>query len=87
MEHCLQQGSYKLLYCDTDSMTQIGFTKTIRLVKSDTLRQKLEKMFFPIVKPEKMAYFQSEWGNYFVLDDFIEQKRKPALLKSKIYKT
>ena len=86
MEHCLQQGSYKLLYCDTDSMA-FGLTKTIRLVKSDTLRQKLEKMFFPIVKPEKMVYFQSEWGNYFVLDDYIEQKRKPGLLKIKIYKT
>ena len=86
MENCLKQGSYKLLYCDTDSMA-FGLTKTIKLDKTDTLRQKLEKMFFPIVKTDKMDYFQAEWGNFFVLDDSIEQKRKTGLLKSKIFKT
>ena len=86
MEHCLTNGSYKLMYCDTDSMA-FALTKTLKLEKTDTLRQKLEKLFFPIVKSDKMTYFQSEWGNYFVLDDSIEQKKKPELLKSKIYET
>ena len=41
----------------------------------------MEKMFFPIVKPEKMEEFKKVWGEWFVLTDLLEDEKRPGLLK------
>ena len=83
MERVLIKGSFRICYCDTDSLA-LALTRTPFIDGSETIRNKMEKIFFPIIKPDEFDYFKSEWGNYFVLEDTIEQKRKPGLLKGKI---
>ena len=41
----------------------------------------MEKMFFPIVKPEKLEEFKKVWGEWFVLTDLLEDEKRPGLLK------
>ena len=82
LEKYLNEGSYRFLYADTDSIG-IGTSKTKKIDENDTLLEKMKKIFIPIVKPSLKEEFLSKWQDYFVLDDTIEQKRKPGLLKSK----
>ena len=83
LERVLLEGSYKICYCDTDSLA-LALTRTPHLDGKDLLRSKMEKIFLPLIKPEELDYFKSEWGNFFVLEDTIEQKRKPGLLKGNL---
>ena len=80
LERCLVKGSYKICYCDTDSVA-LGLTRTPTLDGTESLREKMAKVFLPIVKIDEIEYFNSEWGKFFVLEDTIEQKRRPGLLK------
>ena len=41
----------------------------------------LERIFLPIVKPEKMKEFKETWGEWLVLTNEIEDKRCPGKLK------
>ena len=87
LERSLKKGSFRICYCDTDSLA-LGLTRTPLLDGNESLRQKMEKIFLPIVKSDEVEYFKSQWGKYFVLENTIEQKRKPGLLKgitSKIF--
>ena len=39
--------------------------------------------FLPLVKPEKMESFLTDWGKWFVLEDTHEDAKIPGKLKSK----
>ena len=84
LEEHLIEGSYRFLYADTDSIA-IGSSKTEIIHENDSLLAKMKKVFLPIVKPNFKDKFLDRWHNYFVLDDTIEQKRMPGLLKSMIF--
>ena len=50
----------------------------------ETLRAKMEALFYPIVRPEMMQSFQTKWEDWFVLEDSVEDKRAPGKLKCKL---
>ena len=61
----------------------MAFCTTRTIVKKDaTRREKMEGVFLPIVRPDKMDQFLAQWDQWFVLNDSVEQKRCPGLLKS-----
>ena len=78
----LIEGAFKLCYCDTDSLC-IATTKTVELSGKETLREKMEKIFLPIVKENRRQEFLAKWENEFVLSETIENSRKPGLMKGK----
>ena len=78
----LIEGAFKLCYCDTDSLC-IATTKTVRLSGKETLREKMEKIFLPIVKENRKEEFLAKWEDEFVLSETIENSRKPGLMKGK----
>ena len=51
--------------------------------KDGTPRAKLAAVMFPIVRPDKMASFLSQWEYWFVLTNTTEDKRFPGKLKCK----
>lgn len=90
----LEPNSFTLCYADTDSIALGNFsslifllidllalTQTPKILETDDLRTKMSKMFNPIIQSKMHDSFFSKWGDYFVLEDTIEQKRKPGLLK------
>ena len=60
-----------------------AFTKTQSLTGNENVREKLLKVYLPIVKPDKLNKFLAEMSTYFVMDESIDQTRCPGLLKSK----
>jgi hypothetical protein len=42
----------------------------------------MEKVFWPIVKPEKIKEFKKKWGDWLVLTDTIEDEKTPGKLKT-----
>ena len=55
-------------------------TKT-ETITGDTLREKLEKIFFPIVQDGNLDKFKSEWENWLVLTNEVEDQKMPGKLK------
>ena len=92
----LKIGSFRLIYCDTDSIGKILFlilllikyvaiclSKT-EVPEDNTRRARIKSMFKPILKEDKVESFFNEWSQWFVLTDLVEDLRKPGLLKSMI---
>lgn len=52
--------------------------------EDDDLREKMRKMFEPIVIPEMRDSFFANWADFFVLENVVEQNRKPGLLKGNL---
>ena len=77
-EH-LKEGSYVLVYADTDSIG-IATTKTAEGVNGSRY-DRMKAIFFPIVREDKKEDFLKQWTNWFVLDNTVEQLRCPGLLK------
>ena len=61
---------------------KLAVTKT-RTSMSDDWRENMENTFLPLVKEELHDEFLNIWGDWFVLQDVVEQTKKPGLLKSK----
>jgi len=79
LEDVLEQGSYKILYLDTDSVF-LGLTKS-QNVPAEPLKhfkQLCSSLFDPIIKPSKREKFEREKSKWFVLDQTNESKRKPG---------
>ena len=82
LETFLMPGSFKLCYCDTDSLC-VATTKTTFLTCTETLKEKMSKIFLPIVREEMKDAFLAKWTDEFVLEETIENARKPGLMKGK----
>ena len=80
LEDFLEPGSFKLTYCDTDSLC-VASTKTDLLTGEESLEEKMSKIFLPIVKTEMREEFLIRWRNEFVLEETIDNSRKPGLMK------
>lgn len=77
----LVPGSFRLVYCDTDS---IAFATTKTAVPTDdTPRARMAAVLYPLVRPEMMSSFESEWESWFVLSNTTYEKRYPGKLKCK----
>ena len=82
LEKYLEEGSFKLCYCDTDSLC-VATTKTANLTGEESLKEKMSNIFLPIVKSSLKEEFLSKWGEEFVLEETIENSRQPGLMKGK----
>ena len=58
-----------------------ALTRTIAFDEDDNLRTRMRKSFEPIVMPQMHDSFFSKWADFFVLENVVEQNRKPGLLK------
>ena len=76
-------------YLDTDSLT-IATTMTANVSEMEQmeargekldLRAHMENVFLPIVKKDRLDEFKRVWGNWLVLSNTIEEKKKPGKLK------
>nr|AAT47865.1 hypothetical protein 008-24 [Oikopleura dioica] len=74
-----EEGSYKLVYCDTDSIA-IATTRTEDSGRTGR-RASMEDTFFPIIKKGMLDDFKRIWGNWFVLTDEVRDEKTPGLLK------
>ncbi|CAG5101507.1 Oidioi.mRNA.OKI2018_I69.YSR.g17157.t1.cds [Oikopleura dioica] len=74
-----EPGSYKLCYCDTDSIA-IATTRSAKSGRTTRLG-KSEDTFFPIVKEGRLEEFKKVWTKWFVLDDTTRTEKTPGLLK------
>lgn len=77
----LVEGSFRLVYCDTDSIA-FATTKT-SVPKDDSPREKMAAILFPIVRPHLMESFLEKWEYWFVLTNTTREKRFPGKLKCK----
>ena len=93
-------GSFKLSYCDTDSIAIgkyfliflmfilhrnfKGFTKTWPYPDNADMETRMRCTFLPLVKPDMLNEFMQEWGKWLVLKDEIDQTKQPGLLKSNL---
>ncbi|CAG5090016.1 Oidioi.mRNA.OKI2018_I69.PAR.g12434.t1.cds [Oikopleura dioica] len=75
----LKPGSYKLNYCDTDSLA-ISFTRSEECI--DTNRSKMMTSFLPCVHQELKYEFLQECGKWLVLENTNLNEKTPGLLKS-----
>lgn len=76
----LVEGSYRLCYADTDSIA-IATTLTTRSSVKPTRFEEMQSIFLPMVKPDKLSSWKSQWKAWFVLDDSVEELRYPGKLK------
>lgn len=74
-----KEGSYKLVYCDTDSIA-IATTRTENSGRTGR-KASMEDTFFPIIKDGMLDDFKSVWGDWFVLTDEVRDEKTPGLLK------
>ncbi|CAG5104401.1 Oidioi.mRNA.OKI2018_I69.chr1.g1235.t1.cds [Oikopleura dioica] len=75
----LEKGSFKLNYCDTDSLA-ISTTKTAP--SGETRKSKTASTFLPIVKPHLRKAFLREWQDWFVIEDTTRNDKTPGLMKT-----
>ena len=83
LEKYLEKGSFKICYCDTDSLC-VATTRTKIITGEENLKEKMSNIFLPIVKSNMKEEFLSKWAEEFVLEDTIENSRKPGLMKGKL---
>ncbi|CAG5103488.1 Oidioi.mRNA.OKI2018_I69.chr1.g794.t1.cds [Oikopleura dioica] len=75
----LVPGSFKLNYCDTDSLA----ISTTRTAPSDkTNRSQTISTFLPIVRPELRDQFINEMDQWFVVEETERNKKTPGLMKT-----
>lgn len=81
---------YSIYNCilDTDSVF-LGLTKTGNVPEDPSKNYKglCDAAFDAIVKPEKKHEFARQRSNWFVLDQSVESKRRPGLLKPEFVST
>ncbi|CAG5101819.1 Oidioi.mRNA.OKI2018_I69.chr1.g14.t1.cds [Oikopleura dioica] len=75
----LRPGSYKLNYCDTDSLA-ISFTRSG--TDGKTTRSQMEAALLPCVREELMDEFLQVWHKWIVLEDTTLNHKTPGLLKA-----
>ncbi|CAG5091485.1 Oidioi.mRNA.OKI2018_I69.PAR.g13071.t1.cds [Oikopleura dioica] len=78
----LKPGSYKLNYCDTDSLA-ISFTRSREC--EDSNRSLMEATFLPCVREELKDEFLQEWHKWLVLENTTLNEKTPGLLKKEWY--
>ena len=84
-EH-LEPGSFILTYSDTDSIgICLTDTDIFRLNQSDELKNKIGAIFDPLIRPEKKESWKNTYGDWFVVNDTVENSLKPGLLKCKYH--
>ena len=76
-------GTITPCYADTDSMA-VSTCRTLPFRNGMTVREELEAIYDPILRPEKREYWYANWDKWFVLTDTVEDEKRPGLLKSKI---
>ena len=76
----LKPGSFKNLYCDTDSCC-LATTKSLPLVENMSIEQQRRAIFDPIIKPEMRDSWEMHWKSWFVVTDSVEDERFPGKLK------
>ena len=76
----LVTGSYRTCYADTDSMC-LALTAGLSFNKHDSLEKQLTAMFDPIVRPEMRESWETQWKQWFVTTDNVEDQRWPGKLK------
>ncbi|CAG5083743.1 Oidioi.mRNA.OKI2018_I69.PAR.g10449.t1.cds [Oikopleura dioica] len=76
----LRPGSYKLNYCDTDSLA-ISFTRSG--TDGQTTRSQMEAALLPCVREELMEEFLQVWHKWIVLEDTTLNHKTPGLLKER----
>lgn len=82
----LEPGSFQLTYSDTDSIG-IALTDTdIKAYKNATnLKQKIDAIFLPLIKPSMKESWDKSYTDWFVVDESVENQLKPGLLKCKVF--
>ena len=68
------------MFSDTDSLC-LSLTDSLTFDEKEPRREKMEKMFFPIVKEGKLEDFKKVWGEWFVLSNDLVDEKTPGLLK------
>lgn len=76
----LVTGSYRTCYADTDSMC-LALTAGLSFNKHDSLEKQLTSMFDPIIRPEMRESWETQWKQWFVTTDTVEDQRWPGKLK------
>ena len=59
----------------------MSLTNSLSFKENEPRREKMEKMFFPIVKEGKLDEFKEKWGEWFVLSNELVDEKTPGLLK------
>ena len=65
---------------DTDSLC-LSLTNSLPFEENEPRRERMEKMFFPIVKEGKLEEFKQTWSEWFVLSNELVDEKTPGLLK------
>lgn len=80
LEAHLEDGSFKTVYADTDSMA-LALTKSNP--EGGNEEQQLRALFDPIVKPSMRESWERDWKDWFVTTNETWNIRKPGKLKGK----
>ena len=83
LRDCLIAGTVTPCYMDTDSIS-IATCRTRPLRNGMTVREEMEAIFDPIIRPEKKEYWYANWDKWLVLTNKVEDEKRPGLLKSKL---
>ena len=81
LERHLEEGSFKTVYADTDSMA-LALTRTN--INNDSLRDRLKGMFEPVVKPSMKSSWEENWDKWFVTTKETKDIRCPGKLKGNL---
>ena len=76
----LKKGSFRLSYCDTDSIT-IGFSETLPIQSDMSIEEYHRAVFDPIIRPDMRSSWEDTWRDHFVLTKKVEDCRRPGLFK------
>ena len=77
----LVDGSFRTVYCDTDSITlQLSNSS---FAENDDLEQFYQGLFDGIIKPDMRESWNRNWKSWFVYARHPEIEKKPGLMKCK----
>ena len=79
----LEDGSFRTVYADTDSMC-FGLSQSAPDPgKKATKEDQLRALFDPVVKPSMRESWERSWKDWFVTTASVDDQRMPGKLKSK----
>ena len=81
----LKPGSFRNCYADTDSMC-LGLSRTKEIPENASLEEYYRCLFDPLVRPEMLESWETNWKNWISTTNKVEDQRKPGKLKSKSFK-
>ena len=81
LERHLEEGSFKTVYADTDSMA-MALTRTN--INNGSLRDRLKGMFEPLVKLSMKSSWEENWDKWFVTTKETKDIRCPGKLKGNL---